>query len=190
MPRSSMWRAKQVSLSNVTEPRILGSSRRKAAVIAAMVSAAVLPARRVISVIRVLRSCSTSTGRDRLQITRSASCKPAGDARIAERPMARHFSGVSVVRSLRNVSFLRDRVAGRPAVARPSTGMAAGQEAPEPFRLLAGAVDPAVDRLRANGAQAGLDPEPQPSGDLLGRPVARQMIAGQSARSSVRRSVT
>ncbi len=99
-----MWPAKQVSLSNVTEPRILGSSRRKAAVIAAMVSAAVLPGRRVISVIRVLRSCSTSTGRDRLQITRSASCKPAGDARIAERPMARHFSGVGVVRSLRNMS--------------------------------------------------------------------------------------
>jgi len=63
-------------LSNVTEPRILGSSRRNAAVIAATVSAAVLPARRDISVIRVLRPCSTSTGRDHLQITRSASQWP------------------------------------------------------------------------------------------------------------------
>jgi hypothetical protein len=76
MPRSSMWRAKQVSLSNVTDPRIRGSSRRKVAIIAATVSAAVLPARRAISVIRVLRSCSTSTGRERLQITRSASQCP------------------------------------------------------------------------------------------------------------------
>jgi hypothetical protein len=46
MPRSSMWRAKQVSLSKVTDARILGSGRRKAAIIAAMVSPAVLPARR------------------------------------------------------------------------------------------------------------------------------------------------
>ena len=50
--------------------------------------------------------------------------------------MARYFSGVSVVRSLRNVDFLRDRVAGRPAVALPSTGVSAGQEAPQPLRFL------------------------------------------------------
>ena len=42
-----------------------------------MPPAAVLPARRDMSVIRVLRSCRTSSGRERLQITRSASQCPA-----------------------------------------------------------------------------------------------------------------
>ena len=42
-------------------------------VIAATVSAALLPARRVMTVSRVLRSCSTSSGLLRLQMTRSAS---------------------------------------------------------------------------------------------------------------------
>jgi hypothetical protein len=74
------------------------------------------------------------------------------------------------------MDFLGDHVTRRTAVALPSTGMVAGQEAPEPFRLLAGAVDPTVDRLRADGAQAGLDPEPQPSGDLLGRPTFGQAV--------------
>ena len=54
--------------------------------------------------------------------------------------------------------------------------MMAGQEAPEAFRLLAGAVDPAVDRLGADRPQADLDPEAQPSGDLLGRPAFGQAI--------------
>ncbi len=54
-------------------------------------------------------------------------------------------------------------------MALPATGVGAGQEAPEPPRLLAGTVDPAVDRLRADRPQAGLDPEPQPPGDLLRR---------------------
>jgi hypothetical protein len=54
--------------------------------------------------------------------------------------------------------------------------MPAGQEAPEAFRLLAGTVDPAVERLRADGAQAGLDPEAQPPCDLFRRPAFGQPV--------------
>jgi hypothetical protein len=50
------------------------------------------------------------------------------------------------------------------------------RETPEPPRLLAGAVDPAVDCLRADRLQAGLDPEPQPSGNLLRRPALGQAV--------------
>ena len=93
-------------------------------------------------------------------------------------PVTCRLAGVGVVRSLRNVGFLGDRVTGRPAVALAATGVVAGQVAPEPPRLLAGAVDPDVDRLRADRPQASLDPEPQPSGDLLGRPALGQAVRG------------
>jgi hypothetical protein len=66
-------RAKAVSLSKVIEARSRGSSRRKPAIITATVSAADLPASLAASTNRVLRSLSTSTGRVRLQISRSPS---------------------------------------------------------------------------------------------------------------------
>ena len=91
-------------------------------------------------------------------------------------PVTHCFAGVSVVRSLGNVGFLGDRVARRPAGALPSTGMVAGQEAPESPCLLVCAVDPAVDRLRRDSAETGLDPEPQPSGDLFRRPALGQAV--------------
>ena len=91
-------------------------------------------------------------------------------------PVSHRRARVSVVRSLRNVGFLGDRVTGCPSVALAATGVVAGQEAPEPPRLLTGAVDPAVDRLQADRPQPGLDPEPQPSGDLLRRPALGQAV--------------
>ena len=129
-----------------------------------MVSAAVLPARRDISVIAGLAL-----------VQHQHRAGPFADHQISF-PVPHRLARVSVARSLRNVGFLGDRVARRPGVALPATGVGAGQEAPEPSRLLAGAVDPAVDRLRADRPQAGLDPEPQPSGDLLRRPALGQAV--------------
>ena len=61
--------------------------------------------------------------------------------------MPHRFAGVGVVRSLRDVDFLRSY---RETSERGASfaGHGAGEETPQPFRLLAGAVDPAVDRLR------------------------------------------
>jgi hypothetical protein len=70
-------RANAVSLSKVIEHRSRGSSRRNTAIITATVSAADLPASLAASTKRVLRSLSTSTGRVRLQISRSPSQRPA-----------------------------------------------------------------------------------------------------------------
>ena len=67
--------------------------------------------------------------------------------------------------------------------------MVAGQEAPEPLRLLPGPVDPAVDCLRADRSQAGLDPEPQPSGDLLRRPAFGQSVRDIGREPGIRLSV-
>ena len=74
---SKPCRAKAVLLSKVMDARRRGSSRRKIAIMTATVSAADLPARRAASTNRVLRSLSTSTGRVRLQISRSPSQCPA-----------------------------------------------------------------------------------------------------------------
>ena len=100
--------------------------------------------------------------------------------------MPRLQASISVVRSPGDVDFLRDRVAGRPAVALPSTGVAAGQEAPQPLRFLAGPADPAVDRLRADGAQAGLDSEAQPSGDPLRRPAFAEPVRDTGRKPGIR----
>src|SRR3954447_34519 len=91
---SRPWRANAVSLSKVIEARSRGSSRRDTAISTATVSAADLPARRAASTKRVLRSSSTSTGRVRLQSSRSPSQCPgsfrswtsAGRSWIERRP--------------------------------------------------------------------------------------------------------
>lgn len=71
VPLSIAWRANAVSLSKVTEPRIVPESRPKAAITVDTVSAAVLPMRRAMSASRVRRSYSTSIGRERRQMIRS-----------------------------------------------------------------------------------------------------------------------
>ncbi len=60
-----------MSLSKVTEPRILAGSRRNILVRAKNVSLALWPLRRVRSVSRVFLSCRTRTGHRRLHKTRS-----------------------------------------------------------------------------------------------------------------------
>jgi hypothetical protein len=51
-------------------------------------------------------------------------------------PMAHRFTGVGVVRPLRDGGFLGDLVPGRACVSLSAPGMRAGQVAPEPPCLL------------------------------------------------------
>lgn len=90
-----------------------------------------------------LRSFRTKTGRERLQITKSASL--ATPSRVRQRCQVVEKGGFS--RSCRETP-------GRGA---SFDGTVAVQEPPEPPRLWAGALDPAVGRLRAGSAQAGLN---------------------------------
>src|SRR4051794_5877316 len=167
---SSPCRAKAVSLSKVIEARRRGSSRRKPAISTATVSAADLPASRAASTNRVLRSFRTSTGRVRLQISRSPSQCPAS-----------FRSWTSSGRSWIERAPLGDGAPRLTSPAAAAPGAPARQQLPELLGLLPGPVDEGVDGLGRDGAQPALLAPLQPAGDLLGRPPFQEAFTHEPA---------
>jgi hypothetical protein len=170
---SSPCRANAVSLSNVSEARSRGSSRRKTAIIAATVSAADLPARRAARTRRLLRSLSARTGRVRLQIRRPPSQCPA-----SPHPL----DGRGPIVDGAPIGDGRARLASPPPA---PLGAPPRQQSPELLALLPGPVKEGVDRLGGDGTQPALLAPLEPAGDPLRGPALQEALAHEAAELGV-----
>ena len=85
-------------------------------------------------------------------------------------PMSNVGAGVDVFWPVMNGAAVFDQIAGRSGPARPAAFVTAGQIAPQLLALAGGAIDKSIDGLEAEDAETALVADPEPAGDLFGRP--------------------
>jgi len=100
-------------------------------------------------------------------------------------PVSDFLASINGLRPVVNGCAILDDAISATPLAPAAPPVAAAQIEPQPFRLLAGAIDEGVDRLRAQGPQTRLRARLEPARYLLWRPAFREAGADELAQHIV-----